>query len=101
LVAANDDSGSGAGYSPRIADVTCLVPGKTYFVQIDGWQSTQGNFTFLITDPGISCPVAPTATAGCGNIYTRMSTGNGEWLHLADGNGQRIASVNDQLITWE
>ena len=97
LVAANDDSGSGGGYSPRIQNLRCLVPGKVYFAQVDGYNGRTANFTFDITDPGLSCNVAPLNTSGCQTTSTAESEGNGTWLHLQDQNGNRIASVNDQF----
>ncbi len=97
MVAANDDSGSAGGYSPRIANVSCLIPGATYFVQIDGWNGRTGTFSMSITDPGISCTTAPTGTGGCGTSYSATSSGHGEWLHISDGGGQRIVSINDMF----
>lgn len=97
LVAANDDSGSAGGYSPRIADVSCLIPGRTYFVQIDGWSGETGTFSFSITDPDIPCPTAPTGSGGCGTSYSATSNGHGEWIHISDGSGQRIVSINDMF----
>lgn len=97
LVAANDDSGSAGGFSPRIANLSCLIPGRTYFLQIDGWNGTVGTFSMSITDPGISCSVAPTSTGGCVTSFSATSNGNGTWIHISDGNGQRIASINDMF----
>ncbi|MEM1216252.1 MAG: M6 family metalloprotease domain-containing protein, partial [Bacteroidota bacterium] len=95
LVAANDDGGSAGGWSPRIRNATGLVPGKTYFLQVDGWTGTTGSFTFAITDPGLTANVAPSGTDGCGNVYSAASTGRGEWVHIRDNNDVIIASVND------
>lgn len=97
MVAANDDSGSAGGYSPRITNQSCLIPGKTYYVQIDGWNGTVGNFSFSITDAGIICDAAPTSGGGCGTAFTATSFGSGEWIHITDGSGNRIASINDQF----
>ena len=97
LVAANDDNGSAGGYSPRLIDLACLIPGRTYFLQIDGWNGATGTFDMSLTDPGISCGVAPTATGGCGTSYSATSNGNGEWIHISDNNGQRIVSINDMF----
>lgn len=97
MVAANDDSGSAGGYSPRLANVGCLIPGKTYFVQIDGYNGTVGTFSMSLTDPAIACSVAPTSTGSCGTSYSATSNGYGEWIHINDGNGRRIASINDMF----
>ncbi|WP_367388973.1 M6 family metalloprotease domain-containing protein [Lewinella sp. LCG006] len=97
MVAANDDSGSAGGYSPRITNQSCLIPGKSYYIQIDGWSGTLGNFSFSITDAGIICDAAPTSGGGCGTTFTATSAGNGQWIHITDGSGNRIASVNDQF----
>ncbi len=97
LVAANDDSGSAGGYSPRLIDLSCLIPGKTYYVQIDGWNGATGTFSMSLSDPGINCGVAPTGTGGCGTSYSATSNGNGEWIHITDGSGNRIMSINDMF----
>lgn len=97
MVAANDDSGSAGGYSPRISNQSCLIPGKTYYIQIDGWNGTVGNFNLQISDPGVFCDAAPLNTGGCGSTFSTTSTGNGEWIHIMDANGDRIASVNDEF----
>ncbi|MEL7159188.1 MAG: M6 family metalloprotease domain-containing protein [Bacteroidota bacterium] len=97
LVAANDDSGTGGGFSPRIADLRCLVPGKVYYVQVDGYDGATHNFTFNITDPGLTCGVAPTANANCTGVEARTSLGTGTWRHFTDAAGNCIASVNDRF----
>lgn len=97
LVAANDDSGSAGGYSPKLDNVTCLVAGKTYYLQIDGYNGTANYYNFMITDPQLACNSAATAGAGCGNSFTANSIAAGEWIHLYNGNGQIIASVNDKF----
>ncbi|MEL6834256.1 MAG: M6 family metalloprotease domain-containing protein [Bacteroidota bacterium] len=97
LVAANDDSGSAGGFSPRLINLSCLIPGKTYYVQIDGWNGASGTFSMSLSDPGINCTVAPTNTGGCGTTYNATSNGNGEWIHITDGSGNRIVSINDMF----
>lgn len=56
LLAAVDDDGdytlhNGAQYSSYIDSVTCLIPGKTYYIQLDAY-SGFGTTTVIITDLG-------------------------------------------------
>lgn len=58
-MAANDDGG--LGFAPYIDQLSCLEPGKTYYIQLDGYNGTQGAGTILVED----CGNAPlTADAG-------------------------------------
>ena len=96
LVAANDDGGP--GYAPELTGISCLIPGKTYFIQLDGYSAgVSGAFSMTLSDAGLSCTTAPTTTAGCATTAQETSEGWGEWIHLKDANGEVVASVNDRL----
>jgi len=69
-LAANDDGGP--GLSPHIEQLSCLVPGQTYYVQLDGFGSTRGAGTIIITDCGnapltVEAGDCQTILAGYGN----------------------------------
>lgn len=79
-IAANDDSGP--GFAPFIDDA-CVVPGQTYYVQIDGYSGFQYNTDLTVTEVGpplsLTCPAnqVESADANCSFIlsdYTGMST---------------------------
>jgi hypothetical protein len=81
LLNANDDGGTaqgGASFSAYLSDVKCLVPGTTYYIQLDGYGGI-GTSTLTITDLGNVAPsiqFTPTniainnATGTCGNVAT-------------------------------
>jgi hypothetical protein len=76
LINANDDGGP--GFDAFLSDVKCLVPGTTYYIQLDGYSGV-GTSTLIITDLGNSTPllqfmpsnVSVNNAAGiCGGIAT-------------------------------
>lgn len=81
LLNANDDGGTaqgGATFSAYLSDVKCLVPGTTYYIQLDGYSGI-GTSTLVITDLGNIAPsiqftpsnIAINNAAGtCGNVAT-------------------------------
>jgi hypothetical protein len=61
LIAANDDdpdaaADGGVSFSSMLNPVSCLVPGRTYFVQLDGYFGTTGSTTIVLTDLGVADP---------------------------------------------
>jgi hypothetical protein len=78
LINANDDDGGNAGgaaFSALLSDVKCLVPGTTYYIQLDGYGGI-GTSNLIITDLGNVAPslqFTPTniainnAAGTCGN----------------------------------
>ena len=93
MVAANDNYVSGE-VDPRINNGQCLIPGRTYYVQVGAVEFFfLGTFDITLSDPGIKCPVAPMGL-NCNTTGMAISTGMGEWIHLYE-NGQVVASVND------
>jgi hypothetical protein len=81
LVNANDDGGGaqgGANFSAFLSDVKCLIPGTTYYIQLDGYSGV-GTSTLVITDLGNTAPAitgisanitAPAATGTCAAIVS-------------------------------
>ncbi len=93
MVAANDDF-SASDSNPRINDGQCLIPGRTYYIQVAGTEPFNlGTFDITMSDPGTTCPVAPMGL-NCGTTAMAISTGMGEWIHLYQS-GQVVASIND------
>jgi hypothetical protein len=81
LINANDDGGTaqgGASFSAFLSDVTCLTPGTTYYIQMDGYSGV-GTSTLVILDLGNNAPsllftptniTANNAVGTCGNTVT-------------------------------
>ena len=76
LINANDDGG--AGFDAFLSDVKCLIPGTTYYIQLDGYSGV-GATTLTITDLGNTAPAitgisanitAPAATGTCAATIT-------------------------------
>lgn len=98
LVDANDDL---PGNPEGAAGLTlaCQDPGKTFWVQIDGYNGAMGSFLLGLEDPGITCLVSGqnnTALA-CGEnpVTPVQSTGAGVWQYLLDGSNAPVAAIND------
>ena len=80
-IAANDD-GPGDTFSPRIDDL-CLIPGETYYLQIDGFDGDDYMTSIIINDVGaiplaITCPLNVTieCTDSTDPIFTGSATAN-------------------------
>lgn len=58
-IGCNDDTDSGNNELLSTIALTGLTPGQTYYVQINGDSSDEGNFCVEVRDDGIACP-APT-----------------------------------------
>lgn len=105
MVAANDDLGPNANFDFSRISVSCLIPNKEYYLQIDGSNGAVGKSDIRIsTNPNFPCEVyiyTGTTDLECGTetVSSVTSTGSGEWLHLEDQNGNIIASVNDKKNT--
>jgi hypothetical protein len=72
LIAANDDdagyaSHNGEEYSSFIDTVKCLVPGKTYYVQLDAYDVAGDTTRIILTDGGFTSEFSGLATAYCSN----------------------------------
>ncbi|MAR67722.1 MAG: hypothetical protein CL833_10790, partial [Crocinitomicaceae bacterium] len=64
-LAANDDGGF--VFSSFVEQLSCLTPGAEYYIQVDGYNGTQGPGAILITDCG-NDPLTASAS-GCGAVY--------------------------------
>jgi hypothetical protein len=80
LVASNDDAYCGVGnYFGSTMYASCLTPGETYFIQIDGWNGDVGDVELTVNtyteDPSLNAQVNSIACAlnkgeqGNGSIY--------------------------------
>ena len=65
-IAANDDGG--AVFAPQFDALDCLIPGETYYLQIDGFGGTSGTSDVTITDKGYA-PFEVDA-GGCSTVYS-------------------------------
>jgi hypothetical protein len=70
LVAANDDDGSytahgGVQFSSFLGPITCLTPGKTYYVQLDPYSSPGDTTSIVLTDLGALDPAFTLDTVYC------------------------------------
>lgn len=95
LVGANDDiNPSEHGSSLQ---VQCLVPGQTYWLQVDGKGGANGAFDLELSNPGIPCSVFDDPIdCGADHVNPVDPAGLGEWLHFFNSTGDVIASINDQ-----
>lgn len=64
-LAANDDSGP--SLSPFISNLQCLVPDRTYWIQLDGFSGLEGKGNLTVTE----C-VADVLTVDAGDCQTRL-----------------------------
>ena len=53
LVGANDDSNPACAFCPLV-ELTCLIPGQVYYVQLDGFDGEAGAGTITVTDEGLA-----------------------------------------------
>ena len=72
-IAANDDSGrqlnpSVAGTAAGLIEVSCLEPGQTYYLQVDGFNGMEGNGTIELIDVGT--PPLSLDLGGCQSRFT-------------------------------
>ena len=101
LINANDDGG--AGFDAFLSDVKCLVPGTTYYIQLDGYSGI-GTSTLIITDLGNSPPLLQfmpnnvsvnNAAGTCGNVATWGSP-----LAVDDQNCVTVTSTHNSGDTF-
>lgn len=97
LVVVNDDFGFAGGWSFCLNNVSCLIFGKDYYFQLDGYNGIMGIFSMSLIDFGIVCLVVLMVIGGCGISYIVEFNGNGEWIYISDGSGWRIVLVNDMF----
>ncbi len=81
-------------------EVSSLTPGDTYWIQVDGWQGTDGEFELDVRSTGVvDCP-APDAVI-CDNIdsYT-LGVMNGQGAHWSTWSGN-LGGAEDAIVTDE
>ena len=84
MIAANDDAGAQLGgtnrHSAMIQTASCLTPGATYYVQMDGFNGTAGAGTIMVMDCGGS-PL--TVDAGdCQSLFSGFTASTGDIAYL-------------------
>ncbi|HKK79879.1 MAG TPA: T9SS type A sorting domain-containing protein [Phaeodactylibacter sp.] len=94
LVAAVDDTTATRG--ALLDSLTCLIPGQTYFLQLDEHGEATGTFELRIEDLGIPCQLAVSNTGECSPAADNpVSQGYNAWQHATNGEGYVIASFAD------
>lgn len=102
MIAANDDSSS-SPFNSYIAP-KCLIPGATYYLKVDGYQSTtNGNWGILLTEES---SILPTATitgtqAICNGNNANLSiafTGATSWTFSVNGGAPVTTSNNPETV---
>ncbi|MDA0973455.1 MAG: hypothetical protein O2867_06960, partial [Bacteroidetes bacterium] len=95
------DDISASNYMTLI-EVSSLTPGDTYWIQVDGWQGTDGEFELDVRSTGeVPCP-APDAVI-CDN-FDSYELGDADWItaaHWAPWPGGTVVSniVDDQAFS--
>ena len=73
-----DEDGASIAIGNSIAYVCGLTPGNTYYVQVDGYNSRDGNFKIEVN----SISVAPASST---SMISTNSCEDGEWTHYYNG----------------
>ncbi len=94
LVAADDDAGGGSAEA-RLEAVNFLIPGQTYYLQVDGHTGDSGSFDLYIWDAGLLQELTEGSPACTAAATAPVSEGHNRWLHLLGDDGGLIASVAD------
>jgi hypothetical protein len=99
LIAANDDNPGDDTFGSSLDNITCLIPGQTYYLQVDGYAGSAGFFSLSVADLGVDCEgLSGGEEVACESLdmLADSSGGFGEWIHLYAANGAVLASINDQ-----
>lgn len=94
LVAANDDIPGSSRGEAMLNSIRCLVPGKTYYLQVDGFNGESGPFELLLEDAGLACGPGEGYMDCTDASNTPIASGANIWRHAFDG-GRLIASIAD------
>jgi len=105
-VNSNDDGGTLYFVTSEL-ELTCLRPGNTYFVQLDGYSSSFGDFCLLVNDTatttGLSASLSASASVVCGGEpFTVTSTANGGSPGLGgtySGSNATVVNIPDNSLT--
>lgn len=121
FVGGNDDNPNFviSQYSSEVT-VTCLTPGATYYVQVDGYQGSEGDLQITLTDnnyvadPTINAtssvicdgsPVALTAPSGAGFSYLWSTGSSNQSIAIINGGSYSVTvtdtngcSLSDTLV---
>jgi len=95
ILIAAEDQGSGGSIEARIDTVNYLIPGQTYYLQMDGHAGASGSFDLWIKDEGLQ-QLLMAGSPGCTEAaLAPVSQGKNAWQHLANESGHLIASIAD------
>jgi hypothetical protein len=103
MIAANDDS-LNSPYNSYIAP-KCLIPGATYYLKVDGYQTTtNGNWGILLTEETSVLPSAAISgtQAICNGNSANLSisfTGASSWTYSVNGGAPVTTSSNPETVT--
>lgn len=101
LVAANDDI-AGSPYHSKIL-ATCLTPGVTYYVQVDGYgTTTNSNILLLLNDEGGRTAAISGTTTICEGTSTDLTInfgGTAPWTYSINGGAPVTTSSNPEIIS--
>jgi hypothetical protein len=99
ILGCDDDNGV-VGNSKSTIYLAGLIPGTTYYVQVDGYSDavTQGSFCLEVKTLASSMIAA---TASCGNSlgYANLNAAYRGWVSLVDNSGNIIANVKQTAGT--
>lgn len=100
LLGANDDI-SGSIFQSEVT-LTCLTPGETYFVQVDGWRAEEGDLEITMTDNLylVSADITPTNQVVCDGIFETLSATIGaDFTYLWTPGNETTQSIDVTLGT--
>jgi hypothetical protein len=95
IIGCDDDNGVvGSGYRNLIY-VTSLIPGNTYYIKVDKWNSSEIDGSFCITVEDFT-PAMISSNPNCaGTAYGNSDwyTGGNAWVSVVDNSGLVIANI--------
>lgn len=94
LVDASDDIPGGNGQGSAL-NLHCLIPGETYYLQIDGFQGAQDQAFLSIEDGGDACQISELSYSCEGTISVALLNGTGSWKTFNSSDGGYLGAAND------
>ncbi|MCB0571014.1 MAG: T9SS type A sorting domain-containing protein [Phaeodactylibacter sp.] len=92
LAAANDDS-SDNGIGEAALSLSCLIPGKAYYIQVDGYAGAAGAFSLTVEDAGLSCLIAGSSPECTSQGSASEASGHQGWRHIYGQELGLVASI--------
>ncbi|MFT4665424.1 MAG: hypothetical protein ACI9XB_002379 [Gammaproteobacteria bacterium] len=81
LLACDQDGGASENYNSVISDIPTNI-GSIYYIQVSGWNGTQGTFCLQATSPPANDNICGAENIGCGEV----KTGNTALFSYSDSN---------------